>query len=187
MLNFKGGGLTVERLMYFTDWAPGVNFLEKKLFQFLLRNLCNEKEKSISHLAHARRRLRKPTFLFLAQHAATAWIRGSKDTLWRGLCCVLTHQHSVPVEGQVLLGVTWGQCVVLVTALAVRRGERGPERCVSCESPWSKVGCRCPPCWAVCLGHPMSPVGFIGTKIRLFLPQQSTLAPQPRQAAMLCW
>lgn len=58
MLNFRGEGLTVERLIYFTDWAPGVHFLEEKkpteLFQSLLRNLCNEKEKSISDLAQGR-------------------------------------------------------------------------------------------------------------------------------------
>lgn len=57
---------------------------------------------------------RSPSFSFLAQHAATTWARGSKDLLWGGLCCVLTHQHTVPVEGQVLLEVT---CVVLVIAL----------------------------------------------------------------------
>lgn len=153
MLNFRGGGLTVERLMYFTDWAPGVHFVEKKaLFQFLLRNPRNEKGKSITYLAHRRQRLREPVLLSLAQHTATPFaslppIWGSEDALWgwRGLCRVLTHQHSVPAEGQILRGVTWGLRGVLVIALGVRRGERGPGRCMSYESPRSKVACRCPP------------------------------------------
>ena len=139
-----------------------------------------------------RQRLREPAFLSLARQAATPfaslpWIWGSEDAawVWRGLCRVLTHQHSVPVEGQILLGVTRGPRGVLVIALGVRRGARGPERHVSYESPTSKLACRCPPCRAGCHGHPVvTQRGWLTQSPALLAPAGTTPAPQPGQAAM---
>lgn len=182
MLNFRGGGLTVERLMYFTDWAPGVHFLEKKSLSFFLRNPCNEKGKSISYLVHARQRLQEPVFLSLAWHAATPfaslpWIWGSEDVVWV--------QPSPNPPAQCPCGVTQGPRGVLVIALGVRRGVRGPEHHVSYESPGSKLAGRCPPCRAGCHGHPVvTHWGPLTQSQAILTPAGSAPAPQPGQAAM---
>lgn len=108
-----------------------------------------------------------PGFSFLAQHAATTWVRGTKDVLWCGLCWVLTQQHTVPVKGQVLLGVTWGLCAVLVIALGVRRA--GPEHA---KVPWAQLVVSAQLVGLCAMDTPQWPSGLHWHKIHLFWPHQ---------------
>lgn len=134
MLNFRGEGLTVERLMYFTGWAPGVHFLEREkkrkntLFRFLLRNLCNEKGKSIFYLAQARQRLQDPTVLSLSQCTAVLFALLPATGTMRvpprsGMGFVMSRPISTMSSwrDKILFGF-------LFTVPGVR-GVRGPEHC----------------------------------------------------------